>query len=77
VQNNDGISNWWYVIFTIFGIFGIINVIKAFRAPPVEAHEEYEAIIAEKDKIIKELELTNEIYRKIIDNDRNGSRKLE
>lgn len=36
------------------GIFAVINFIKAFRKPPKEAYEQYEEIIAQKDKIIEE-----------------------
>lgn len=72
MQNNDDITNWWYALFTLFGIAGIINVIRLFRKPPVEAHEEYEKIIDEKDKIIRELETKIEIYQQLLNHDRDS-----
>jgi len=73
VQNNDGYSWGWTIILTVFGFFGIINMIRYFKKPPIEAHEEYERIIDEKDKIIADQQRTIEIYEKLYKELKNGN----
>lgn len=54
------VSNWWNILLLFGGVFAVINLIRAFSKSPKEAHEQYEEIIAQKDKIIDEQQKTIE-----------------
>lgn len=77
MQENNGANVFYTVLVTLGGIFGIINIIKAFRSPVVLSNEQYENIIAEKDKIIETLEKRIVQYQKIIEYDNERQRRME
>lgn len=54
MSNEKEISSWWDWLMIFGGVFALINFIRAFRKQPKEAYEQYEEIIAQKDKIIAE-----------------------
>lgn len=66
MSNEKEISNWWDILLTLGGIFAVINMIRALRKPPREAHDQYEEIIMQKDKIIAEYEKKCQMYEKLL-----------
>ncbi|HVW99729.1 MAG TPA: hypothetical protein VHA52_04685 [Candidatus Babeliaceae bacterium] len=76
MQENNDVNIFWLILLTLGGIFGVVNIVKAFSKPQITGAEEYESIIAEKDKIIEVLEKRITQYQKIIEND-NIRRELE
>ena len=77
MQENNDVNIFWLILLTLGGIFGVVNIVKAFSKPQITGAEEYENIIAEKDKIIEILEKRITQYQKIIENDNNIRRELE
>lgn len=70
MQEKNGISDWWNILLSIGGVFGLLNLVRAFRSAPKEAHEEYEEIIIQKDKIIAQLEKKVEQYQRLLEHDK-------
>jgi hypothetical protein len=51
---SNGINNVWNVFISVAAIAGVINIMRAVNKPSQNEINEYERIIEEKDKIIKQ-----------------------